>query len=175
MGKPGLTSQLHDNIVRHNLSTTGRLFTSVNPDLKNTEKPMSQNIPETQADVSAEIINFFDRVTEMRKQGATVQEVADAFYWDDLIITGEGSDIVHKSKEEFLPDLALILEQLGTDCGFHFNVPMALTQDMAAVFTQMSCNCGDGTELNFRVLYVLEKRAGEWKVVRESYTEGVIE
>lgn len=136
---------------------------------------MSQNISETQTDVSAEIKNFFDRVTEMRKQGATVQEVADAFYWDDLIIAGEGSDIVHKSKEEFLPDLALILEQLGTDCGFHFKVPMALTRDMAAVFTQMSCNCGDGTDLNFRVLYVLEKRAGEWKVVRESYTEGVIE
>ena len=136
---------------------------------------MKQNIPETEANDAAEIKQLFDLVTEMRIQGASVQEVADAFYWDDLIITGEGSEIVHKSKAEFLPDLALILEQLGTDCGFHFKVPMALTKDMAAVFTQMSCNCEDGSNLNFRVLYVLEKRAGEWKVVRESYTEGVIE
>ena len=113
----------------------------------------------------------YSAMQDMVQSGAPADKMLEAMYWPELIIAGEGAPTYH-GIESFRQPFAETMSALGSNCGFANDSPVISTSDLAAVFSEFVCSYEDAEDLKIRILYVWQKRNGEWKVIRENYSVG---
>jgi SnoaL-like domain len=128
-------------------------------------------------DTSADkaIVAQYAAVEKLVNAGAPVADVGHALYWPNVIVAGQGNEKTAHGYAELEPVLASVLKDLGTHCHFQVQNPTVQNGAMAAAFSQLTCKAAAGQpDINLRLLYVWERRGTQWRVVREMYTDGVM-
>lgn len=115
-------------------------------------------------DLSAKYAKFQSLI--QGSAGANV--IGQEFYWPEIILSGEGVG-VYRGINEYQPAISGILEELGTHCVFINKDPVVSTQNLAAVYTRVTCSYEGEPDLSYLVLYIWERRDNVWKVIRENY------
>ena len=111
----------------------------------------------------------------VKKRGASVREVAEALYEDDLMITGEGEKGVYRDLATFKPRLEFFMKNAPT-CSLKIVEPIRHSGNLAVSFVAEHCDApaAGGEASDNRVIYVFRKGAKGWRVTMEMFGMGAV-
>jgi ketosteroid isomerase-like protein len=126
-------------------------------------------------DVRGEIEAMLQSVDKLVKAHAPINEIAEAFYERDLLITGEGEKGLYRSRDAFMKPLQAFVEG-GSGCTLKIVDPLRHSGSLAAAFVSEHCKAQDSksADSDSRVLYVFRKGVKGWRVTMEMYGDGAI-
>ena len=125
------------------------------------------------SEVRTEIQAMLTSVDRLVKSRAPVEEIAEAFYAPDLLITGEGEKGLYRSRTEFMKPLESFVAN-GGNCKLEIVDPVRHSGNLAAAFVSEHCKGADANSPNSdaRILYVFLKGVHGWRVTMEMYGGG---
>ena len=126
--------------------------------------------------VRAALAKRLTRLEAMTRQGVAPEQIAAFLYWPDIVVAGEGLGRVYRGLDDLLPMFCdVVTHQLSRDCSWTITDDVVHSGDVAATFLQVSSRYGEGQpDAHFCALYVWERRQGDWKVVREQVSLGLM-
>ena len=124
-------------------------------------------------DVRSEIEAMLTSVDRLVKSRAPVDEIAEAFYDPELLITGEGEKGLYRSRAEFMKPLESFVAN-GANCMLKIVAPVRHSGNLAAAFVAEHCKGADAKspDTDARILYVFKKGVNGWRVTMEMYGGG---
>jgi ketosteroid isomerase-like protein len=125
------------------------------------------------SDARTEIEAMLTSVDRLVKSRAPVEEIAEAFYDPELLITGEGEKGLYRSRAEFMKPLESFVAN-GGSCVLKIVDPVRHSGNLAAAFVSEHCKGTDSKnpDSDARILYVFKKGANGWRVTMEMYGGG---
>jgi len=125
-------------------------------------------------DVAALILSRYAGMSALFAQQASPEEVYDYLYWPELVTTGEGLPCVFRGKENLMPTVAEFMAAMGTDCVWTSVDPIIVSGNLASSLMQVSCRYPDAPTVDYRAIYVWQKRGETWKVIHEMLCLGTV-
>lgn len=132
------------------------------------------------ADVVKELVAFYAGQDQANRDGMTSTQLAERFYSEDVIITGEGDAGARRglaSSVKALDDWIAYLGPAGNKgCAFAVkDTVVSSDSNMASVFAVLTCKPNPPTltkQETIRQLFVLKRTARGWRVFREMWQAG---
>jgi hypothetical protein len=121
----------------------------------------------------AGIERTLDKVNALLKQKASAQDIADALYEDDLMVTGEGEKSLYRDLKSFMEPLAHYLEG-GERCALRLVDPIRHSGSLAVAFVFEHCapeKAGEAGE-DARIMYVFRNGTKGWRATMETWSWG---
>ena len=124
----------------------------------------------SERDVTAELEAVLRAGEAIGARSGSAQEIADAFYEDDLTITGEG--------EKFYPNLQSFMTRLyehtrNPTCRMKIVDRVRHSGDIAVAWVAHHCEAnGQEPASDYRVMYVFRDGPKGWRVTMEMFTSG---
>ena len=104
--------------------------------------------------------------------GGDALTLAEAMYWPEVVVTGEGIDKVYHHLSEMVEIAEDFGELLGRNASWTLAEPLLVSGDLASAYTQLRCTYDDKPPYTLRILYVWHRRGGQWKVAHEMLCAG---
>jgi ketosteroid isomerase-like protein len=126
--------------------------------------------------VQAELEHRLAQLEDMTRRAVPPEDIAHFLYWPDVVVAGEGLERAYHSLPDMLPMFCdVVSNQLSRDCSWRITHDLVHSGDVAATFLQVTSRYGEGQpDANFCALYVWERRQGDWKVIREQVSLGLM-
>lgn len=132
------------------------------------------------ADVVSELVAFYAGQDQANRDGMNSTQLAERFYSEDVIITGEGDAGARRGSASAVNALDDWFAYLGPEgnkgCAFTVkDTVVSSDQNMASVFAVLTCRPNPPTLTKpetIRQLFVLKRTAQGWRVVREMWQAG---
>ena len=111
------------------------------------------------------------KVNALVARGGSAKEIADAFYEDDLTITGDGETGLYPDLKSFMKRLEIY--STNPTCRLNVVNKIRTSNTLAVAWVQEHCDAhGHESAEDYRILYVFRKSPKGWRTTMELFQKG---